>query len=239
MNGATVIKADQTSYAGEQVSRLGLRSFQINDVLREAMQTVAAAREESSRLTEEARRQAEALRQQARKEGYASGLTQGRKEGAEVGRKQAFEAARKEFAEQQASLVAACRQAIDEINARRADWWAAARQDLVDLALAIGRRVARSVGQRERDTVLGNLEEAVKLAGRRSEVTVQVNPADAETARAFAEELMSCHEHWKLVPVVENAEISAGGCTVQWTSGSVDATLETQLDRIELELSGR
>jgi flagellar assembly protein FliH len=235
----TVIKAHETEQASEQVGRLGMRAFQLNDVLHEAKQTIASARQDAAGLVEHARRQADSIRQTARKEGYQAGFAEGRKAGSESGRKEAFEAASKAFAEQQASLIATCQQVIDEINAKRADWWAAARQDLVELALAIARRVVRCVGQRERDAVVGNLEEAVALAGKRSEVVIQVNPADVEAARAFARDLMDRQETWKHVPVVECAEISPGGCRVQWAGGAVDATLETQLDRIARELSGQ
>jgi flagellar assembly protein FliH len=235
----TVIKGQRGEPAGQQVGRLGLKSFQLNDVLHEARQMVAAARQEAARQVQEARSQAESIRQTARREGHDAGFAEGRREGMEAGRKEAFEAARKEFAAQQASLVTACRQIVDQINAQRADWWAAARQDLIDLAVAIARRVIVSVGQRERQAIEANLEEAVRLVGKRSEIAIEVNPADAEAARAFAQELIDRQTHWKQVSVVENAEVSAGGCRVQWDIGAVDATLETQLDRIARELGGQ
>ncbi len=235
----TVIKAGEARQASGRAGRVGVRAFQLNDVLHEAMQTVASARQEAAGLVEQARKEVDGIRKKSRKEGYEAGFAEGRKAGAEAGRREAFEAARKEFADQQASLVATCRQTIDEINGKRADWWAAARHDLVELAVAIARRVARCVGQRERDAVVKNLEEAIGLAGQRSEVTIQVNPADAEAARAFAQDLLSRQESWKHVPVVECADVAPGGCRIQWSGGSVDATLETQLDRIARELSGQ
>lgn len=235
----TVIKAHESDRAADQVGRLGMRAFQLNDVLHEAKQTVASARQEAAELVEQARRQAGAIRQTAKKEGYEAGFAEGRKAGHEAGRKEAFEASRKEFAEQQASLIAMFGQVVDEINAKRADWWAAARQDLVELAIAIARRVVRCVGDRDREVVAAVLQEAVELAGKRSEITIRVNPADAKAARDFAEALISRQEGWKQVPVVESEEIAPGGCQVQWTGGSVDAELETQLDRITRELSGQ
>jgi len=235
----TVIKVEGQDQAREQVGRLGLRSFQLNDVLHEARQKLASAQQEAAGLIEQARKEASATRQAAHRQGYEAGFAEGQKAGREAGRQEAFEAARSQFAEQQASLIAACRQLIDQINDQRADWWAAARQDLVDLAIAIARRVARCVGQREREAVVGNLEEAIQLVGRRSEITIQVNPADAEAARAFAGELMDRREHWKNVPVVESPQVSPGGCRLEWVTGSVDATLETQLDRIARELGSR
>ena len=43
-------------------------------------------------------------------------------------------------------------------------------------------------------------------------------------------------EQCKHVRIVEQQDIAAGGCRVQWGSGAVDATLDTQLTRIETAL---
>jgi flagellar biosynthesis/type III secretory pathway protein FliH len=76
------------------------------------------------------------------------------------------------------------------------------------------------------------------MVGVRSDVTIVVSPADAESARMFAHSLLELKEHWEHIRIVEEPEVSPGGCRVQWGSGSVDAALETQLDRIERDLKG-
>lgn len=248
-----VIKAE--SMGGPEMR--GLRPFHFDDITREAREVVAGARREAEALKAEAeraaseiearlnharveaqairemaRRDAEAIRESARQEGFRAGQEEGLREG----RDQALAEARREFEQKQAQLVAALRSMLDSIERGRADWLAAARQDLIELALAIGRRVALHVGQRDREVVLANLEEAIQLVGARSEVTVAVNPADAQAARVFAQSLLDLKEQWQQIHVVEEPEVSPGGCQVHWGGGSVDATLERQLDRIEEEL---
>ena len=153
-----------------------------------------------------------------------------------AGHDAALAEARERFEKQQASLVESCQKVIADINAHRAHWQAAARQDLVDLALAIARRVVGCVGQRERQAVLANLDKAVQLAGVRSDVTIAVNPADTETARLFAESLVARRQEWTNIRVIDEPEVRPGGCRVQWGTGLVDAMLDTQLERIEAEL---
>lgn len=233
---STVIKASDVTRASEQMERLGTRSFQINDVLLEAKQAVVATEQQAAVLIADARRQAESIRQQAQKEGYRAGFEQGKTAGQKVGRDEAFETARKEFADQQQLLIASYQQAIDQIDADRADWLASGHQDLIDLAMAIAERVTHCVGKRERQVVQANLEEAIQLVGKRSEVMLQVSPMDGETARTFARELVDRREGWQHVHVVEVDEIAAGGCRIIWDSGSVDGTLDTQLARIADQL---
>jgi flagellar assembly protein FliH len=239
-----VIKAD--SVAG--LPNATFRTFQLNDVLEEARVFVAEARAQAEHIIRESETRLEQAAARARMiedeagrkgdaRGYREGYERGRAEGREVGRQEAFAAAAAEFAAQQASLVEACRSMLSAINAERDAWSTAARQDLIDLAMAIARRVAHQVGEEHRGVVLANLEEAVRLVGARTDVTIAVHPADAEAARAFARSLLDVREQWQKIRIVEEPEIRPGGCRVQWGTGSIDATLETQLDRIEAELN--
>lgn len=228
----TIIKARS---AGSE--SLGARAFVVNDVLREAKGILVAAQKNGADTVERARAEAGQIREQARKEGREAGFAAGREAGLKSGRDEAFAAAREEFTEQQRLLIAACEDLIGQIEAGRSLWLASARQDLVELAMAIARRVVHHVGEREREVVLGNLEEAIRLAGRRSEVKILVHPADADAARSFAGGLLGRKDQWKHVEIVEDPRMSPGGCRVHWDSGAVDAALETQLDRIADQLA--
>jgi flagellar assembly protein FliH len=229
---AKVIKVDSAA----DLHRLGAKSFRMDDVLREAHDSIAAAKVRAVEIVQEAERKAAALWKLAREGGYKAGFEEGLAKGREAGRAEAFEKSSQQFSEQQNQLIHACKQIITDIDAQRADWLAAGRQDLIDLAMAIAGRVAHQVGQRERDVVSANLEEAVSMAGARTDITIMINPIDAETTRAFAKELTEVKEQCQHVRIVEQSEIAPGGCRVQWGSGAVDATLETQLARIETSL---
>lgn len=235
---SSVIKAS----AAAGLTQARLQSFRLNDIMEEARHCVADAHAQADAMIAEARRRADSLREEARttacEQGYRDGYEKGLAEGREAGRREAFEAASREFAEQQAGLVETCRRIISAVNEDRRAWREAARQDLVDLAMAIARRVAHHDGAEHRETVLRNLEEAVRIVGARSEVTIAVSPADVEAARAFARSLLDMKEQWRDIRVLTEPEISPGGCRVHWGSGSIDATLETQLDRITAELNG-
>jgi flagellar assembly protein FliH len=213
-----------------------LKPFQFGDMLGEVQEALEAARAEAASLVKRARAEEDRVRRAAWEKGYGAGKLQGYQEGSKQGRAEAFENAKQEFAASQKSLVESCRQTISLINDGRAAWEASARQDLVDLAMAIARRVAHHVSERDRRVVQTNLEQAVRLAGARSEVTIMVHPADAESAGVFAKSLMDMREQWQHVQFVEDAGVSPGGCRIQWNTGAVDARIDTQLDRIAAEL---
>ncbi|NLE61538.1 MAG: hypothetical protein GX616_24565 [Planctomycetes bacterium] len=232
---STVIKAAEVLPLEGAV----LKPFHLSDMMGEVKEALINAQAEAARIVRQAKAQEDAVRQAGYDIGYQAGLMKGMEEGREKGHAEAFAEAKEEFAATNRNLVSACERTIADIEDRRAAWQAAARQDLVDLAMAIARRVVRHVTENERRVVMENLEEAIRLAGERSDVTIKINPADAESARVFAESLADRQASCKLVKVIESPEISPGGCWVQWGSGAVDARIETQLDRIAAELGVR
>lgn len=240
---ATVITAESAA-AGP---RLSLRTLQLNDVVEEARLTLESAREQAGRLLAEARATArieiaaarEAELRKAREEGYRAGHEEGTRQGREAAEATALAEARRQFAEQHAHLASCCRGIIDAIDHDREEWLIRGRQDLIELALAIARRVVHRIGERDREVVLANLREALSLVGARTEVSIDVHPADVEAARVFAQSLLDLKDQWRNVRVVEKSDLAPGGCRVHWGSGAVDATLETQLNRIDEELSSQ
>jgi flagellar biosynthesis/type III secretory pathway protein FliH len=184
--------------------------------MRQACEILEAARARAAAVIQEAQAEADSIRRTAQEEGARQSFEEARRQGLETGRDEALAAAGAEFAQQHASLVAACRELMQSLESQQAGWQAAARQDLVDLALAIASRVARHVGERDRTVVLANLEEAVRLVGARSDVIITVNPADAEAARSFAQSLLDDQKCWQHVRISEAPELAPGGCRVQW-----------------------
>jgi flagellar assembly protein FliH len=232
---SVIIKAG----AAQQAARLTLKPFHFGELADEATALLASARGEADRIIAEARVEAENIRTVARDEGHAEGHAAGYAEGVAQGKSEALAEARETFNEQQKNLVASFERVIRSVDDERATWRASARQDLVDLAVAIARRVAHVVGERDRQVVLGNLDQAIEIVGNRSEVSLLVSPRDEEAARSFARSLTEMHDQWQEVRVKLDPEIAPGGCRVQWGTGAVDARLATQLDRIAAELGVR
>lgn len=216
-----------------------LKPFHLSDMMGEVKAALIQAQADAARIVRQAKAQEDAIRRAGYEAGYQAGFAKGLEEGREKGHAQAFAEAKAQFAATHKSLLSSCEKIIADIEERRAAWQAAARQDLVDLAMAVARRIVRHVSESDRRVVVENLQEAIRLAGERSDVTIKINPADAQAVRVFAESLADRQASCKLVKIVEAPEISPGGCWVQWGSGAVDARIETQLDRIAAELGVR
>lgn len=168
-----------------------------------------------------------------REEGYRLGLEEGRREGLRVGREEEVRRLEGELSGAAAALAAAA----SEFQAKRDDLLARARRDLLDLAVEIARRIVKREVVRVPETVVLNVESALELIFRRGSIAIHVHPSDAP----IVEKALAADPRWKhgfdAVEVRPALDVNPGGCRLVSGAGSVDMTLETQLDLIESALA--
>jgi flagellar assembly protein FliH len=103
-----------------------------------------------------------------------------------------------------------------------------AERDVVGLSLAIARRVLRREIQVDREAVLGLVKAAFENTTLREVTEVRVH----------ADHVMKIREHLKIIGAPEAIEVRAdaglepGGVVVETKRGSLDASMETQLEEI-------
>lgn len=163
--------------------------------------------------------QLETIEAQARDEGLARGLAEGRLLAqAELRRKAAlFD-----------TLCSALAQPMRDVDAQ-------IEEDLTQLALIVARQLIR----RELHTAPGEVMAAVRAAlaalpAHSREVRVRVHPEDAAIIREHSGEEQR-ERAWKLV---EDIGISRGGCIVESHHSRVDASVEARLQRVISEVLG-
>ena len=175
----------------------------------QAAQVVAEARQEAERILAGAA----AAREQAVAEGFQRGFEQGALQWLE---------AQRGAHERKARLVHE------------------ARPEVVRLALRVAEKILRQRIKAQPDAILPMVDEALSvfLAQSPSRVVLRVHPDDVAA-------LASREQHWRerhpasvSFTVVPDEGVGRGGCRIETESGSVDATLETQLAVIERHLLG-
>jgi flagellar assembly protein FliH len=231
---STVIKKGET---GRPLQRLC--SFDLADHLAEARQAVTAARREAQRIVAEAKAESARLRGEARQIGHREGREQGHAEGLEVGQAQGLAEAAERFNREQGDLAASMTSIIESIEGCKRDLLIEANRDLLEFAVAVASKVTRCVGEVDRQAALANVEEALRLVGEKTDVTVRVNPVDAETLRRFAADRARQLGRQQHVSVVEDESLAPGGAVVTTGGMEVDASIETQLAQITTLLLGQ
>jgi flagellar assembly protein FliH len=123
---------------------------------------------------------------------------------------------------------------IDELTTVRGDvLWQTERQ-MVQLALAIARRVVHREVALDPDLLLDMARTAIDRLGGSGRVTIRLHPDDhAAVSAARASELAGGS-----IAITADARLSRGACHVESDIGLIDAGLDAQLDEFERALLG-
>jgi flagellar assembly protein FliH len=214
----------------------GTASFSMRDIENHARAILMQAREQAEALLAEAQKEAGNLRAQ----GYAEGLEEGRRdgraqgelEGAQAGAQQALS----EHQEQLATLIAALSNAAVDLEASRLQLQADGLREVVNLSVAVARRVTKRQGIIEPDVLTANLGEAMQLVAHAADVRIAIHPKQKAVLEAALPALRMAWPQLKHVELVEDAGLAPGGCRIFTTRGHVDADLDAQLDRVIADL---
>jgi type III secretion system HrpE/YscL family protein len=106
---------------------------------------------------------------------------------------------------------------------------AGAEREVVALALDVARKVLGRELAQDRGAVADLAAQALAVARDRREVTLRVNPEDADAIRAATGRLAALLSRAPGLDVREDPAVERGGAVVETEAGRVDARVEAQL----------
>lgn len=167
----------------------------------------------------------EAMREEARQEGYAQGLEEGRAAGHAEGYADGSAAGQREAAADLEHLRAIAASFSDAVNA--ADETIAT--DLLELALRLARGMVRTGFDVRPELILTVVRDAIdQLPVFSQPAVLTLNPEDAELVRhGMADELDK--GGWR---IREDAQLMRGGCKVETASNQIDAQAQARWQRL-------
>jgi flagellar assembly protein FliH len=230
-----VIKSTQSSplLKNAVVLDLGDLSRQAEHVRTEAGQAARA-------IVLQAQQQARGLTAHGRQEGLAQGLVEGRARGLEEGRKQGRSEALAQSAQELEKLQKAWTEAASHWDQQRQDLEREARQAVLDLALRLGEKITRRMAQVDPTVVADQLAHVLAQVLTAQDLMVRVHPADRPTLEQAMPRLVAQFPRFRHLHLVDDAQVSRGGCVVACGQGSISADLDAQLSRVaELLLPDR
>lgn len=156
------------------------------------------------------------------REAFASGYAQGEKAGFETG------------AHRAEAMLRRLAATIDELTTLRRSLVAQTERELVQLALAVARRIVNREVSIDRDLVVTIARIALERLGGATTATIRLHPDD------YAAVVERHGEAWAgvRVQVVADDSISRGGCKVESEVGFIDASIDAQFAEIAGELVG-
>lgn len=216
---ATIIKASDRNAAVQR------SAFNFDDMASHADVYLAKVREQASKIVAEAQKQAEQIRKQAEIDGLrAARESQKQQVDAETGRRVA-------------TLLPALRAAVDAWEQSKQAWLAHWERTGVRLATRIAERVLRRELERRPELPVTLVRESLELAVGADGARLLLNPDDLAHLGSQVEQVTREFSRAGAVELTADPRISAGGCRLETRHGSIDQQIETQLRRIEEELT--
>jgi flagellar assembly protein FliH len=150
------------------------------------------------------------------REAFASGYAAGERAGLEAGTKRAE------------AMLRRLAQTLDELKSLRATMVRQTEQQMVQLALAIARKVLRREATIDQDLLVAMARVALERVGESGAATIRLNPED------YSQTVQRHGDHWagSRVKVVADPGVSRGGCLVESEYGFVDASVDAQFDQV-------
>lgn len=148
----------------------------------------------------------------AEREAFARGFAQGEA------------AAAAAAGERTAALLGELAAALQDVVSKRHEMARRTERQLVELALALARRIVNREVSVDRDLLLAMARVAIDRLGDGARVTVRLHPDDYEaTVRGRRA------QNWPNVSVVADPQVAPGGCRVESDLGVLDAGTDAQL----------
>ena len=123
--------------------------------------------------------------------------------------------------------------AIEEVRKLKESIRASAEKEVVELALAVARKIVGYEVQINRDTVVEITKAALEKVEDRETITVKINPSDYRYLHERTSQMIHLIENTDRLTFVEDPAIDEGGCLIETDCGDVDARIENQFKIIE------
>lgn len=204
----------------------------LGDIRRQAEEMQRAAREKAKAIVHDARQERERLikgaADEGRAKGHAEGLEAGHKEGLEKGKAEGLAEARARLD----ALVSGWESALAAFEQERDGMLLDARAETMAFAAAVAERITRRVIEQSPEAVQDVLQSALGLTIRPTRLLIEANPEDLAAVEAAAPALVARLAGSAHAQTAARADLSRGSIVVRTEQGVIDATIETQLQRI-------
>ncbi len=208
-------------------------TLDLGDLRAQGTAMIARAREQARAVVDEGLVQRQKLIEGAEAIGQKQGYDAGFAQGLEAGRVQGHEQGCAERREQLTQLEQAWTTALQSFERDRSGMMIEARQDILELAVQLARRVVKRAIEADPTLVIDQAGAVLSAAARSSRLVLRVHPDDVTLVREALPSLKASTSRTEHIEVLTDPALPRGSCTAQSAGGGVvDGTITTQLDRI-------
>lgn len=204
----------------------------LGDLSRQSNRILEEAQSQASQIIKEAKEEADQLIEGASEKGYAEGKKQGvlagHEEGLDTGRQEALS----QFVPQLEELKTSFSSAIEHWENERHRMYLEAREDVLEFALTMAKKITHRIVQTDPSIAGDQIIEALALLAEPTSVVVSVSPLDRQTIEKMLPDIVQQIANCTHIELQDDPALTQGGCLIKTRQGSINATIERQIERI-------
>jgi len=186
------------------------------------------ARVEAANIKRAVELETESVREKARREGYALG----EEKGVAAGEKQGMHEGMLEWQ----GLIQETETIIQELHTSRMALLKSAEDEMLRLIVAFAKRIVKLETRFNPAVIMKNIDAAIGLLSETDKIVLRINLRDKAMVQARKDELLRRLTGVRELTVLEDPSLTPGGVRIESTSGTIDATIETQAAELEKQL---
>ena len=167
--------------------------------------------------------------QDAEQQAYCRGFSDGERKGYEMGEQAGLESAMQKLD----SLLTGGRKLLSELGDLHRQACRDVEADLVQLSLAVARKIVGSEVSLGPEAVTRIIRQALGRVEHAGRITIKLNPADLELLMDIKPQLLSGLPEAGRVAFEADEGIVRGGCLIETDGGEIDARIERQFQVVE------
>jgi len=178
---------------------------------------IAEATKEAEKITNKALEEVNIIQDEAAKNGY----NKGKSEGSQEGYNWAKESAKK------LNII------LSTIARERAKFIFEARMQIIEIVVVMARKIVNALIETQPRVVYDNIMSVLKQLKGRAEIIIRVNGEDIAQVTKHKREFLQLIEGIEKIKITEDNTVDKGGCIIDTEYGSIDSRITTQMTKIE------
>ena len=204
----------------------------MGDLRRQAAHLLTRARQEGRQIVEQATHERDNIRAQAHEEAFEQGRVEGLDAGLAQGRQQGRNEAFEQQSQQLQTLETEWCDAVQGWQDQRDQMEREAQQQVVEFAVLFASKLVHRVIEVDENVIADQVAAALEQVMRPFEVTVAIHPDDRSVVERALPDLIARIGGLEQARITDDPAVGRGGCVVRYGEGSIDATIDKQIQRI-------
>lgn len=186
----------------------------------ESRKIIEDANEQANMIIADANNQANEVFESSREKGEEDGWEEGFSRGEEEVNR----------------LIARLNRILSSTIQKRNEVLEEAESEIVDIIIAISRKVVKTITESHKQIVVEQVSEAIQKLKGRAEITIRVNVEDLMMTTKHKKDFIQMVEGIENVKILEDNSVDKGGCIITTDFGSIDARISSQLSELEQKI---